>query len=159
MKKRSKYKPGRYSARYGIDLFNARMAANDRSAIDRDRVLNLVLRARESFYAARSGRVGIADMQDIAVAISISHLLSQIGYGGDAEKTAIARASDEVLAALHAGPKDGFFCVSESCQAAVAELLEINEAQLEVCTRADFLAVLAERMRQIELENTERIAA
>jgi hypothetical protein len=125
------------------------MDANPDTPMGRARQSAIALHYRAAFDAMRSGRGDEDQWSMVVLGLNKALILSEMGYGPEWEARINAALEGAFRAKLR-GDKTGKWGFDGPALSAIAEALEVHEAQLEAATQAEILEARDKLKRRIE---------
>lgn len=142
--RRKRYTPRRVDPRGGLG------AIERRQPLAEDEVGKIATMARIAFERVRTGQGDLEDLLSLGFASNVALLFAEGGIGPECEPE-IKAAQAALLRANERLEKHGRAGLDGPGLTAVAELLEIYDAQLEEAMVGDMVAVLREVNKRVEL--------
>lgn len=112
-----------------------------------DQTRDLGLQYHSALEAIRTGTATWADCDTLANAANIALVLSERGIGGE-YLSDVHAAQEAIVRMVLRGNDTGRFVLDGPGLQAVSTLVELHDAQLEACTRADAMHAIREVKRR-----------
>ncbi len=132
MRKRSKYRPNK-------NLVNplAYVLENMKPVtVHSDLIMETKLRNRLAVQCLREGNATMSDMQDLIEMHNFVDRLMGVGFGKDYLEV-LQKGQEAILSVAKRTPRTGAFKANDEELLAITELIDLNDAQLEVITIND----------------------